>query len=69
VILREGFRKVGSLIALFFIGLFVLPVSLLYMIIWMCGTSRNKCRDCGATNSYKSSQCWSCKAPLGPVYA
>jgi predicted amidophosphoribosyltransferase len=65
---REGLREVGSVIALFFIGVFLMPVLLLFLLIFFGGASRNKCGDCGATNSYKSSQCWHCKAPLTPSY-
>ena len=65
---RDIVGEIGSVIAYFFVSIFLLPVVLLFMLIFFGGTSRNKCGDCGATNSYKSSQCWHCKAPLGAKY-
>jgi predicted amidophosphoribosyltransferase len=64
----DGIRQTGSMIALFFMMIFVMPLVFLVMLFWFGGTSRNKCGDCGARNGYKSSQCWHCKAPLTPVY-
>lgn len=66
--LKDALETVWSGVMLFFFVLFLLPVVLPIMVFWFGGTSRNKCGDCGAKNSYKSSTCWHCEAPLRPNY-